>query len=98
MKHAPCALCGGYHADDAIDDDDDEVEELAVVAIAQERELVAAGKIERPRWLSWAVKADGLLVETDRARYFVNREDEEGMTRLASLIRVEFVAGVAGSC
>ena len=97
MKHAPCALCGGYHADDAIDDDD-EVEELAVVAIAQERELVAAGKIERPRWLSWAVKADGLLVETDRAQYMVLNGDQEGLAYLSSLIRLEFVAGVVGNC
>ena len=36
--------------------------------------------------------------ETDRARYMVNRGDDEGMTRLASLIRVEFVPGTAGSC
>ena len=94
MKHAVLMLCEDYL-------EPDEVGAAVSLAIDAERALLTlqgADGIERPRTLAWSNKPDGLLVETDRARYFVNREDEEGMIRLASLIRVEFVAGVAGSC
>jgi len=94
MKHAVLMLCEDYL-------EPDEVGAAVSLAIDAERALLTlqgADGIERPRTLAWSRQPDGLLVETDRARYFVNRGDEEGMTRLASLIRVEFVAGVAGSC
>jgi len=81
--------------------DPDEVQAAMGLAVDAERALLAlqgADGVQRPRLLAWEQQPDGLLVETDQARYFVNRGDDEGMTRLASLIRLEFVAGVAGSC
>ena len=51
-----------------------------------------------PRLLAWEKGPEGLRVETDRARYLVSTEDDDGLARLAGLIRAEVVAGVAGNC
>jgi len=94
MKHAELVLCDDYL-------EADEIYAAIAQAIAAERTLLAAqgaDGVARPRTLGWSDKPDGLLVESDQARYFIGWEDREGMTRLASLIRAEFVAGVAGSC
>jgi hypothetical protein len=69
MKHAVLMLCDDYL-------EDDEVQQAIAQATAAERTLLAvqgADGVERPRTLAWSNKPDGLLVETDRARYFITR-------------------------
>ena len=51
-----------------------------------------------PRLLQWSRYPGGLLVETEKAQFIIGREDIDGLLRLGELIRVEFGAGVSGSC
>jgi len=51
-----------------------------------------------PRMLQWSRYPGGLLVETEKAQFIIGREDIDGLLRLGELIRVEFGAGVSGSC
>jgi len=51
-----------------------------------------------PRMLQWSRYPGGLLVETEKAQFIIGREDIDGLVRLGELIRVEFGAGVSGSC
>jgi hypothetical protein len=51
-----------------------------------------------PRLLQWSRYLGGLLVETEKAQFIIGREDVDGLLRLGEMIRVEFSAGVSGSC
>ncbi|HYP38233.1 MAG TPA: hypothetical protein VEQ62_18000 [Stellaceae bacterium] len=80
----------------ADDDDEPEVAVLIAQAIAEERRL--EGLPDWPRVLGWSRHPDGVLVESNGTHWLIGHNDTAGVQRLAGLIRMEFVAGCAGSC
>ena len=84
MKHAPRTVgLDGYARSIA-------------VAIAEDRELV--GLPDWPAVLGWSQHPEGLLVESNGARWLIGPDDQAGIQRLVGLIRMEFSAGCAGNC
>lgn len=62
------------------------------------RHLIAGSDEPVPRVVAWSHHPEGLLVETPKAQFIITPDDEDGLARLAAMIRIEFCAGSAGIC
>ena len=93
MKQQPALIVVG--ADDDVDDPA-EVAGLIAEAIAEEQRL--GGLPDWPRVLGWSRHPEGVLVESNGARWLIGHDDTAGVQRLAGLIRMEFSVPCAGNC